>query len=594
MVTALSSLGNPLVTRRNDQPTFEGEELVFISSPFLPHKLSHIQRNNPVLPGRRVSVALAVRMKLPDHPFHPSAVLLLVLVWFSSQLSAETPATDKATTPAPPAAIVESTAKTEVPAKKDPVENSVVKIFATMRTPDPFKPWTKQAPHEVTGTGVVIEGKRILTNAHVALYASQVQIQANQSGDKLSATVEFVAPGIDLAVLKLEDESFFTTHPALARAAKLPTVKDSVMVYGFPTGGTNLSITKGIVSRIEFAGYNFPVSGLRVQIDAAINPGNSGGPALSGDEMIGLAFSRLGGADNIGYIIPCEEIELFLKDIADGHYDGKPAMFDGLQTNENPALRSFLKLEKNTEGMIVREPDGTDAGYPLKPWDVITRIGTASIDNEGMVKIGENLRVRFQYLIQQLAKNGRIPLTLLRAGHELNVELPVPTERPMLIPDLEGEYPPYFIYGPLVFSTATTQFVGPLSSNAKAISVLSQVGNPMITRRGEKPAFPDEELVLISSPFFPHKLAKGYDNPISRVVQTINGIAIKNLSHLVTVLRDTQDEFITIKFAGRGTEALVFVRKDIVAATDDILNDNGVRAQGSADMLKIWSTKSGK
>ena len=68
-----------------------------------------------------------------------------------------------------------------------------------------------------------------------------------------------------------------------------------VLAYGFPTGGTSLSITKGIVSRIEFIGYNFPVSGLRIQIDAAINPGNSGGPAIAGDKMIGLAFSRLGG-----------------------------------------------------------------------------------------------------------------------------------------------------------------------------------------------------------------------------------------------------------------------------------------------------------
>jgi len=531
-----------------------------------------------------------------------SAALFLSVFVFASHLTAVTPAADKEVPPAtsiPPPAVAAETppAKAEVPpaaAKTDTVENSVVKIFATMRAPDPFKPWTKQAPREVTGTGVVIEGKRILTNAHVALYASQVQVQANQSGDKLSATVEFVAPGIDLAVLKLEDDAFFVTHPALPRAAKLPTVKDSVMVYGFPTGGSNLSITKGIVSRIEFAGYNYPVSGLRVQIDAAINPGNSGGPALAGDEMIGLAFSRLGGADNIGYIIPCEEIELFLQDIKDGHYDGKPAMYDGLQTNENTALRAFLRLDKTIEGMIVREPDSSDASYPLKPWDVVTRIGTAKIDNEGMVKIGENLRVRFQYLIQQLAKDGHVTIGLLRAGKELSVELPVPTERPMLIPDLEGEYPPYFIYGPLVFSTATTQFVGPLSSNAKAINALNFIGNPLTTRRGDKPAFTDEELVLVASPFFPHKLAKGYDNPISRVVQSINGITIKNLAHLVTVLRDSQDEFITIKFSGRATEALVFARKEIVAATDDILNDNGVRAQGSADTLKIWNAKAGK
>jgi S1-C subfamily serine protease len=74
-----------------------------------------------------------------------------------------------------------------------------------MRYPDPFKPWTKQAPSEATASGVVIEGKRILTNAHVVLYASQVQIQANAAGDKLPATVVAIAPGIDLAVLQLDD-----------------------------------------------------------------------------------------------------------------------------------------------------------------------------------------------------------------------------------------------------------------------------------------------------------------------------------------------------------------------------------------------------
>src|SRR5947208_9313643 len=256
--------------------------------------------------------------------------------------------------------------------KAGTVENSVVKVFSTARYPDFYKPWTKQAPSEATGTGVVIEGKRILSNAHVVLWASQVQIQANQAGDKISATVEAVAPGIDLAVLKLDDETFFDSHPPLPRAKILPEIKDAAMVYGYPEGGTSLSITKGIVSRIEFSAYNFPVSGLRIQIDAAINPGNSGGPAVVGDKMIGLAFSRLTEADNIGYIIPSEEIDLFLQDMADGKYDGKPALFDELQTLENPALRSFLKLNKSVQGIIVHKPDPTEGGE-LKEWDVMTK-----------------------------------------------------------------------------------------------------------------------------------------------------------------------------------------------------------------------------
>src|SRR5271170_622612 len=323
-------------------------------------------------------------------------------------------------------------------AQPQALENSVVKIFSTMRSPDPFKPWTKQAPSEVTASGVVIEGKRILTNAHAVLYASQVQVQANAAGDKVSATVLAIAPGIDLAVLQLDDPSFFDSHPPVARASKLPQIKDAVLAYGFPTGGNSLSITKGIVSRIEFVAYNYPVSGLRIQVDAAINPGNSGGPAIAGDKMIGLAFSHLvgGGTENIGYIIPNEEVELFLKDIADGRYDGKPAMYDDLQTLENPALRDYLKLDKSVEGMVVHRPDKTEASYPLKEWDVITHIGDTPIDNQGMVKLDKDIRVNFAYMIQRLANNGTVQMTVVRAGKTEHIQLPVPAEHPTLIGDL--------------------------------------------------------------------------------------------------------------------------------------------------------------
>src|SRR6202521_5193389 len=336
------------------------------------------------------------------------------------------------------------------------IENSVVKVFSTMRYPDPFKPWTKQAPAEASGSGVVIEGRSILTNAHVVVDASQVQVQASAAGDKVPATVVAVAPGIDLAVLQLDDPTFFDTHPAVARASKLPHIKDAVLAYGFPTGGNSLSITKGIVSRIEFVSYNYPVSGLRIQVDAAINAGNSGGPAIAGDKMIGLAFAKLGGdTQNIGYIIPNEEVELFLKDIADGHYDGKPAMYDELQTLENPALREYLKLDKTVEGMVVHRPDKTDAAYPLKEWDVLTRIGDTAIDNQGMIKLDKDLRVSFAYLIQHLATDGKVAMTIVRAGKPMQIQLPVSAQHPTLVTDLAGGYPSYFIYGPLVFSTAT-------------------------------------------------------------------------------------------------------------------------------------------
>ena len=516
------------------------------------------------------------------------ATRLMVAVLFASGLRFHA---------AEPAAPVTTTNVAAAGAGSGTIENSVVKIFATVRYPNPYQPWTKDSPEDQTGSGVVIEGRRILTNAHVVDYASQVQIQANQAGDKISATVEAIAPGIDLAVLKLDDEKFFDTHPPLARAKTLPGIKDTVLTYGFPEGGNSLSITKGIVSRVEFTPYNFPVSGLRIQIDAAINPGNSGGPAAVGDKMIGLTFSRLNEAENIGYIIPSEEIELFLQDIADGHYDGKPAMYDELQTLENPALRAFLTLPPNVEGMVVHKPYKNDPVYPLKEWDVITKIGDTPVDDQGMIKLGDDLRVHFQYEIQHIATNGTVSLTIVRAGKELKVNLPVSANYPRLIPGLNSTYPSYFICGPLVFSTATDGYLGGLlrtKYGATVMSRLSSLANPLVTRISDQPAFPGESLVIIASPFFPHKLAKGYDNPRAQVVKAVNGIPVKNLNHLVEILRDAKDEFITIQCHTRYGETMIFPRDQMVAATDEILTDNGVRSQGSADTLASWSAKPSK
>ncbi len=473
----------------------------------------------------------------------------------------------------------------------DKIENAVVKVFTTMRGPDLTRPWSKAAPREGTGSGVVIEGQRILTNAHVVMYASQVQVQGSQSGEKVSATVEAIAPGIDLAVLKLEDESFFDSRPPIKRATKLPAVKDAVMAYGFPTGGNSLAITKGIVSRIEFVGYNFPTSGLRIQIDAAINPGNSGGPALSGDTMIGLAFARLGMGDNIGYIIPNEEIELFLADVADGRYDGKPGLFIGAQALENAALRAYLKVPKGATGVLVSEPS-TAPGNPFKRWDVLTRIGDKAIDNEGLIKIQDNLRLRFTYLVQQLARGGMVPMQVLREGRLVDLQVPVATAPELLIPaSLVGEYPPYFIYGPLVFTTATADRLSSLGMSPSQMMGFSRSSSPLITRLMDRPEFPGQQLVMVTSPLLTHKLARGYVSPLLRVLRAVNDTPVRNLAHMVELLRDASSEFVVLQFFGEGQDTIVLPRAEVAEATEAILADNGIRAQASPELLRVWNAK---
>jgi S1-C subfamily serine protease len=471
------------------------------------------------------------------------------------------------------------------------LENAVVKIFSTARPADVFRPWQKAPPSESTGSGVVIEGNRILTNAHVVNYASKVEVRAKEGGDKISARVIAIARGIDLAVLELEDNAFFANRTPPTRASVLPEVKDEVLAYGYPVGGNSLSITKGIVSRIEFVSYGFPTSGLRIQVDAAINPGNSGGPVFASEKMIGLAFAGVLSAQNIGYIIPNEEVELFLQDIKDGKYDGKPALFDDFQTLENPSLRSFLKIDKSVKGMVVQRPAVPGDDYPLKEWDVVTHIGSVAIDNQGMVQLTPDIQVRFQYRVQKATKDGKVPLTVQRDGKTLELLVPVMPSRPRLIQALNGDYPSYFIYGPIVFSRATLEFRSFFNSNAGALNGFAFNAQPLLTRVADEPGANREDLVVISTPFFPHRLVSGYDSRFGAVIYSINNTPVKSLRHLVEILRDLKDELVVIKFDQRIGESIVLPHAQVLQSTEGILADNGIRFQASSELMDVWTRK---
>jgi S1-C subfamily serine protease len=469
-----------------------------------------------------------------------------------------------------------SAAGAEDKADKD-VRRSVVQVFATQRVPSVLKPWQKQSPREVAGSGVVIEGRRILTNAHLVLYASQVYVQPYQGSDRHAARVVRVAPGIDLALLQLEDDAFFKGRPPVRRAAELPEVRDTLSVYGYPIGGSSLAVTRGTVARIDFGPYAYAELGLHIQVDAALNPGNSGGPALVKDQMVGLVIGSAAEGQNIGYLIPNEEIDAFLKDGG----KPKPRIRDELQTLQNEALRKRWKVGRDTRGVLVRAPHSPAASYALRKGDIITRVGSYDLDNDGMVRIKDNLRLAFHYVVPKLARDGRVPVTVLREGKARALDLPVPAATRPLVRPLMGKHPPYFVWGPLVFSPATLSLAMLLEGHV-------QDGSPLLTRRNDEVAFDGEELVVVVA-MLPHRLSKGYGDPVGQVVREVNGTRIRNLRHLVEMLRDAKGPFVEFEFCEKYVETLVFDRKEVLAAMDDILSDNNIGKQWSDnDLRKAW------
>jgi S1-C subfamily serine protease len=464
------------------------------------------------------------------------------------------------------------------------VESSVVKLEVTKREPDFAKPWAKASPSKVSGSGVVIAGQRILTNAHVVMHASEVFVQLREGGDQLTAKVTAIAPGIDLALVELVDPSGLDGIEPLSLSDDLPEVKSEVTVYGYPTGGDDLSVTDGIVSRIEFTGYNFGTAGLRIQVDAALNPGNSGGPAIQDGKIAGLVFSGMREAENIGYLIPPEEIAAFLSDAGDGHYDGIQLLFESYQTAENDALRAYLKLDKETTGIIISEPADDAEDYPLKKWDVITHVGPHAIDNQGFVDVRDGLRVKFLYFVPKLASEGKVELTIYRDGETQVVRVPVRTERDLLIPTLKDRYPEYFIYGPLVISSASQEYIRAMGG--AGVAMLAALDSPMLKRLYDAPEEDGEELVIVATRMFPNPIIKGYDNRPHGVIAKLNGVDVKNLKHLAELLRDCTDEFVRLEMADRN-ESLVFRREELVNSTEQILTDEGIRYQASESLRDV-------
>jgi hypothetical protein len=174
----------------------------------------------------------------------------------------------------------------------------------------------------------------------------------------------------------------------------------------------------------------------------------------------------------------------------------------------------------------------------------------------------------------------------------MQVQVPVSGPRPLLIGDLDGGYPSYFVYGPIVFSRATREFLTFISNNAPGLNAFGFNGSPLVTRLGEQPDAKREELVVVSAPFFPNKLVTGYSNRMGSVIESINGVPVRSLRHLVALLRDLKDDLVVIRFDQRLGETMVLPRKAMLEATDAILQDNGIRTQGSQDMMDVWNGKS--
>ena len=91
----------------------------------------------------------------------------------------------------------------------DNLRDSVVKIFVTSNRMDFYRPWQSRGSFSATGSGCVLPGQRILTNAHVVADNTFIQVRKESDPTKYTAKVEALGNDCDLAILKVDDPRFF-------------------------------------------------------------------------------------------------------------------------------------------------------------------------------------------------------------------------------------------------------------------------------------------------------------------------------------------------------------------------------------------------
>ncbi len=420
------------------------------------------------------------------------------------------------------------------------IDRSVVKISVIKQEYDYSQPWQKSRQSRSSGSGCIIDSNRILTCAHVVEFGEFIEVKKNKEAKRYTARIEYIAPEYDLAILKVDDENFFNkTQPITIR--DLPNTGDRVTVYGFPTGGNDLSVTSGIVSRIENTDYTYDnYNDLAVQIDAAINPGNSGGPVIMDTLLAGVAFQGRPSGQNIGYMIPTTVIKALLKDIADEVYDGPVPVWLKWQNMENQYLRRCYGLNDTVTGVLVNKVHHCSAlSGAVLPDDILLAIDSMEIQNDGSVYLNNNVKTTFETIIKNKHVFDTVEIRLFRESRDTTISLPLlyTKSKDLLMRKVDLD-PRYYIQDGFVFMVPSYYYFQNESYWQYSSPLLSYYYYSKVLNTPE-----NEELVIISS-VLPDKSNIGYHDVKNKIVKSINTYPIRNFNDLIRAFERPSDFYI--------------------------------------------------
>jgi S1-C subfamily serine protease len=457
------------------------------------------------------------------------------------------------------------------------MRQSIFKIRVTSQDANFRSPWLKHPSSKSSGTGFYVGNGRIMTNAHVIANASFISVQRDGDSQPETAYVKYVAHDCDLAILEVKSPTFFDDIPAMS-LGDLPKLRSPVATIGFPTGGEQISITEGIVSRVGFRRYvhHGAARHLLVQVDSAINSGNSGGPVVQGRLVIGVAFQSYTQAENTGYIIPTPVIRRFLVDIEDGVYDGHPK--HGLVTKKwslmNEDTAEFHSIKREDGGVkVIHVDEWAPTKGIIEPGDILLSINNKKIGIDGKIDFNGE-RVDFKTLFDLRQLKDVVNFKIVRGNVTKNVNVTItPSKLHHLRGKVYAKYPKFFVFGGLVFTTLSRSYLYSWGGRwYKRAPLLLRYLDFFATFEPE--AAKQKDIIVLAGRL-PHGVNAYSESKINEVVTHVDGKSVSGISELVTALENSEKEFAIIDF-WKSDSPLIISRKEILKHNTSINKNYGV------------------
>jgi serine protease Do len=252
------------------------------------------------------------------------------------------------------------------------------------------------------GTGFIInKDGTIVTNRHVVPSGtSSVSVTladgTRYDNVKVIGRTSSSSP-LDVAFLKITNLKGKKLTPlTLGDSAKVK-VGDKVVAIGNALGQFQNTVTSGIISgygRDVTAGDEGGTGAEKLtdlfQTDAAINAGNSGGPLMNiNNEVIGINTAVAGGADNIGFAIPINDVKGLIAGVLKNGELQQPflgvryvSLTDDLASSFNLDIKrgAYIVPGNGDEASVVPDSPADKAG--LRAGDIITQVNNTKIDEK--------------------------------------------------------------------------------------------------------------------------------------------------------------------------------------------------------------------